>query len=86
MSLRGRALALTKQSSNVIRKRIASSQQVAPRNDKFCCTILFMNNAARTTFQDELIKLQSLVLDLAQKVKANGELLLQFLKNKEMVK
>lgn len=44
-----------------------------------------MNNTARTTFQDELIKLQSLVLDLGQKVKANGELLLQFLKNKEMV-
>ena len=44
-----------------------------------------MNHAARTTFQDELVKLQSLVLDLAQKVRANGELLLQFLKNKEMV-
>src|SRR3989338_6331683 len=44
-----------------------------------------MNNTARTTFQDELIKLQSLVLDLGGKVKANGELLLQFLKNKEMV-
>ena len=44
-----------------------------------------MNSTARSTFQDELIKLQSLVLDLAQKVKTNGDLLLQFLKNKEMV-
>ena len=44
-----------------------------------------MNNIARSTFHDELVKLQFLVLDLGQKVRANGELLLQFLKNKEMV-
>ncbi len=44
-----------------------------------------MNSTARTTFHDELLKLQLLVLDLGNKVKANGELLLQFLKNKEMV-
>ena len=44
-----------------------------------------MTQTARLTFQDELIKLQSLVLDLAQEVKANGELLLEFLQNKENV-
>ncbi len=44
-----------------------------------------MNSTARTTFQDELVNLQSLVLDLGQKVKDNGELLLQSLKNKETI-
>lgn len=44
-----------------------------------------MDQAARTIFHDELVKLQSLVLDLGEQVKANGELLLRFLKNKEMV-
>ena len=44
-----------------------------------------MSQAARTTFQDELLKLQGLVLDLANEVKANGELLLNFLQNKENV-
>ena len=44
-----------------------------------------MNTAIRTTFQDELLKLQSLVLDLANKVKTNGELLLKYLQNKDNV-
>ncbi|MBI3591762.1 MAG: phosphate signaling complex protein PhoU [Candidatus Melainabacteria bacterium] len=44
-----------------------------------------MNQAARTTFQDELIKLQSLVLDLANEVKANGELLLHYLQDKNNI-
>ena len=44
-----------------------------------------MTQTARTTFQDELVRLQSLVLDLASEVKANGELLLEFLQNKENV-
>ena len=44
-----------------------------------------MTQTARATFQDELVCLQSLVLDLANEVKANGELLLQFLQNKENV-
>ncbi len=44
-----------------------------------------MTQTARLTFQDELLNLQSLVLDLAEKVKANGELLLEFLQNKENV-
>lgn len=39
----------------------------------------------RTIFQDELLKLQSLVLDLAKKVKTNGELLLKYLQNKDNV-
>ena len=39
----------------------------------------------RSTFQDELTKLQDLVLSLAYKVKANGDLLLQFIQNKEIV-
>ena len=44
-----------------------------------------MNQTARTTFQDELVKLQGLVLDLGKEVKINGELLLEFLQNKEKV-
>lgn len=44
-----------------------------------------MTQIARTTFHDELVKLQTLVLDLANEVKANGELLLEFLQNKENV-
>lgn len=44
-----------------------------------------MNQPARLTFQDELINLQSLVLSLANEVKINGELLLEFLQNKENV-
>lgn len=44
-----------------------------------------MTQTARLTFQDELVKLQSLVLDLSNEVKTNGELLLQFLQNKENV-
>ena len=44
-----------------------------------------MTQTARATFQDELVKLQSLVLNLAEKVQANGELLLEFLQNKENV-
>lgn len=44
-----------------------------------------MTQTARLTFQDELVKLQSLVLDLANEVKTNGELLLEFLQNKEHV-
>jgi len=40
-----------------------------------------MSNSIRLTFQDELIKLQNLVLDLGNEVKANGELLLGFLQN-----
>jgi len=42
-----------------------------------------MNQTARATFQDELVKLQSLVLELANNVKANGELLFEFLQNKQ---
>ena len=38
-----------------------------------------MSQTARSTFHDELIKLQTLVIDLAHQVKANGELLLEFL-------
>ena len=44
-----------------------------------------MAQEARGTFHDELIKLHSLVLDLAEKVKFNGDLLLKFLENKEAV-
>lgn len=44
-----------------------------------------MNQTARATFQDELVKLQTLVLELADNVKANGELLFEFLLNKENV-
>ena len=44
-----------------------------------------MTQIARVTFQDELVKLQALVLDLANEVKTNGELLLEFLQNKENV-
>ena len=44
-----------------------------------------MNQIARTTFQDELIQLQKLVLGLAKEVKENGELLLKFLQNKDDV-
>ena len=44
-----------------------------------------MTQTIRTTFQDELVKLQTLVLDLANEVKSNGELLLEFLQNKENV-
>lgn len=42
-----------------------------------------MNQTARLTFHDGLIRLQSLVLDLAYEVKSNGELLLDFLQKKE---
>lgn len=45
-----------------------------------------MVNVARATFQDELLKLQGLVLNLAKEVKSNGELLLEFLQNKENVR
>lgn len=45
-----------------------------------------MTQIARATFQDELAKLHALVLDLAYKVKANGELLLDFLKHKDVDK
>ncbi len=38
----------------------------------------------RSTFEDELIKLQSLVLNLAGEVKVNGELLFQFLEKKDI--
>ena len=44
-----------------------------------------MTQIARMTFQDELTKLHTLVLDLANEVKSNGELLLEFLQNKENV-
>lgn len=44
-----------------------------------------MSQVARTTFQDELDKLQGLVIDLANEVKANGELLLDFLQKKESI-
>ncbi|KAF0207086.1 MAG: phosphate transport system protein, partial [bacterium] len=47
--------------------------------------IITMTQTARLTFHDELTKLHSLVLDLADKVKANGELLLDFLQNKENI-
>lgn len=42
-----------------------------------------MPQIARSTFQDELLKLQSLVVGLADKVKSNGELLLDFLQSGE---
>lgn len=44
-----------------------------------------MVSVARATFQDELLKLQTLVINLANEVKSNGELLLEFLQNKENV-
>lgn len=44
-----------------------------------------MNQTIRLTFHDGLVKLQSLVLDLANEVKNNGELLLDFLQNKQTV-
>lgn len=44
-----------------------------------------MSQIARTTFQDELINLQRLVLNLANEVKANGELLLDYLQKKENI-
>lgn len=44
-----------------------------------------MTTTVRAIFQEEIIKLQELVLDLANKVKANGELLLDFLLNKDKV-
>jgi len=44
-----------------------------------------MTQTARTTFQDELIQLRSLVLDLAEEVKTNGELLLEFIQNSKNV-
>ena len=44
-----------------------------------------MTQTARATFQDELIGLQALVLELANKVKTNGELLFEFLQDKENV-
>jgi len=40
----------------------------------------------RSTFEDELLKLQSLVLELASEVKTNGELLLDFLQKKDIDK
>jgi phosphate transport system protein len=40
----------------------------------------------RSTFEDELLKLQLLVLELANEVKTNGELLLEFLQNKDIDK
>ena len=45
-----------------------------------------MDAPIRTTFQDEILKLQSLVLDLANEVKTNGELLFEFLQNKDIEK
>ncbi len=44
-----------------------------------------MTQTARLTFQEELVKLHSLVVELAEKVKINGELLLEFLTNKDNV-
>ncbi|GEM_PF-2306713 len=44
-----------------------------------------MMQTIRSTFQDELVKLHSLVLDLASEVKLNGELLLEFIQNKENI-
>lgn len=44
-----------------------------------------MTSTIRTTFQDELVKLHNLVLDLANKVSANGELLLKALQDKDRV-
>lgn len=44
-----------------------------------------MVQAARLTFREELVKLHSLVIELAEKVKTNGELLLEFLTNKDNV-
>lgn len=44
---------------------------------------IYMTTTARTTFQDELLKLNSLVLDLAYKVRNNCELLLEVLENKK---
>lgn len=41
-----------------------------------------MSGTARLTFQDELLKLHTLVLDLANQVKINGELLLEFFQKK----
>lgn len=41
-----------------------------------------MTGTARLTFQDELLKLHTLVLDLANQVRINGELLLEFFQNK----
>lgn len=38
----------------------------------------------RSTFEEELIKLQALVLELANEVKTNGELLLEFLRKKDI--
>jgi phosphate transport system protein len=44
-----------------------------------------VTQTARLTFQEELVKLHSLVVELAEKVKTNGELLLEFLTNKDNV-
>lgn len=44
-----------------------------------------MTTTIRSTFQEELEKLHNLVLDLALKVQGNGDLLLEFLQNKEQV-
>lgn len=44
-----------------------------------------MTQTARLTFHEELLKLHSLVCELAEKVKTNGELLLEFLKNNKNV-
>ena len=43
-----------------------------------------MNQTARLTFQDELLKLHGLVLNLANEVKMNGELLLEYLQKHEV--
>ena len=43
-----------------------------------------MTQIARTTFQDELLKLHELVLNLGNEVKANGELLLEFLQKHDI--
>ena len=43
-----------------------------------------MNQTARLTFQDKLLKLHGLVLNLANEVKMNGELLLEYLQKHEV--
>ena len=44
-----------------------------------------MTTVSRSIFQDEILKLHSFVIDLANKVRENGELLLDFIQNKENV-
>ena len=48
----------------------------------FKLNLTTMNHPARTIFQDEIVKLQAFVLELAHKVQANGELMLEFLQEK----